>query len=436
MQPLSHPPMVASKIRRVALVFSGGPAPAANAVIATAASAFLRSDIEVLGILNGYSRLADFCSKQPLLEGKDYLVLHPQMLRRTRNSQGVLLGTARENPGRAVRNRVDLVDDHRTARLRAVYAALCSLKIDALISIGGDGTLITANMLKLLQVGMADGHRHIRIIHLPKTIDNDYMGIDFTFGFFTAVETLAMEIRNLLADAEATRSYYIVATMGRTAGWLAYGAAIASEASLVIGAEDLVGCFCEIEGEPSGGDAQRPVMNMTAVIGRIVTTMRAREQEGKMFGVVVLAEGLTRYLPSRYLGGQREDDFGNIPLSQISLANIFAKLVHEEYLRQTGEGRKVVGIQLGYESRCARPHAYDVVLGSQIGVGAYRALIEKELDGVMVSVSGQVQLQYVPFEDLVEQQTLKTIIRCMTPGSDFHRLARFLETYVPESASV
>jgi 6-phosphofructokinase 1 len=174
-------------------------------------------------------------------------------------------------------------------------------------------------------------------------------------------------------------------------------------------------------------------MNMQAVVGRIVATMRAREREKKMFGVVVLAEGLTRYLPAAYLGGQAKDSFGNISLAQISLANIFTNLVHEEYLQQIGEGRKVVGIQLGYESRCARPHAYDVVLGSQIGVGAYRALIEKQLDGVMVSVSGQVQLQYVPFEDLVEQQTLKTIIRCMTPGSDFHRLARFLETYVPEA---
>ena len=72
------------------------------------------------------------------------------------------------------------------------------------------------------------------MVHVPKTIDNDYRGIDFTFGYFTAVEFLASEIRNLLADAEATRSYFIAETMGRSAGWLAYGAAIAGEASLVI----------------------------------------------------------------------------------------------------------------------------------------------------------------------------------------------------------
>ena len=71
-------------------------------------------------------------------------------------------------------------------------------------------------------------------MHVPKTIDNDYRGIDFTFGYFTAVETLAGEIRNLLADAEAGRMYFLVETMGRSAGWLAYGAAIAGEASLVL----------------------------------------------------------------------------------------------------------------------------------------------------------------------------------------------------------
>ena len=79
----------------------------------------------------------------------------------------------------------------------------------------------------------------IAVVHVPKTIDNDYRGIDFTFGYFTAVETLAGEIRNLLADAEAGRMYFLVETMGRSAGWLAYGAAIAGEASLVISVEDL-----------------------------------------------------------------------------------------------------------------------------------------------------------------------------------------------------
>ena len=95
--------------------------------------------------------------------------------------------------------------------------------------------------MKLFQDELPEGSRRIPVVHLPKTIDNDYLGIDFTFGFFTAVEFLAGEIRNLLYDAEASRAYFVAETMGRSAGWLAYGAAIAGEASLVISVEDIAG---------------------------------------------------------------------------------------------------------------------------------------------------------------------------------------------------
>ncbi len=96
------------------------------------------------------------------------------------------------------------------------------------------------------------------MVHVPKTIDNDYRGIDFTFGYFTAVETLAGEIRNLLADAEAGRMYFLVETMGRSAGWLAYGAAIAGEASLVISVEDLTDDFDDRGNPHRSQDRRRP----------------------------------------------------------------------------------------------------------------------------------------------------------------------------------
>ena len=111
--------------------------------------------------------------------------------------------------------------------------------VDALISIGGDDTLKTANKFKMFQDHLPADQKRIAVVHVPKTIDNDYLGIDFTFGYFTAVEFLANEIRNLLADAEATRSYYIAECMGRSAGWLAYGAAIAGEGSLTLSVEDI-----------------------------------------------------------------------------------------------------------------------------------------------------------------------------------------------------
>ena len=88
-------------------------------------------------------------------------------------------------------------------------------------------------------------------------------------------------------------------------------------------------------------------------------------------------------------------------------------------------------MQLGYESRCSAPHAFDVVLGSQLGLGAFRALAEEGLDGHMISVSGQLELRYVPFSQLVDPTTLKASVRFVPRESDFHRLAMELGTRLP-----
>jgi len=423
----------ARKIKRVAILFAGGPAPAANAVISTAAVSFLRNGIEVLGINHGYSRLVEFGPDRPLEEGRDYVRITHKMLRRTRNSRGIMIGTARTNPGKHIGSPKDFEDPAKTAPLRTVHAALQSLGVDALVSIGGDDTLKTANKFKLYQTLIPENEHKIAVVHVPKTIDNDYLGIDFTFGYFTAVETLAGEIRNLLADAEAVQGYYLVETMGRSAGWLAYGAAISGEASLVMSVEDVTGEYRQDEEytDPKTGEKKtRPIMHIENLVGRIVDTMKAREHEGKEFGVIVMAEGLAEFLPIRYLEGIPRDDHGHISIAQVNFGRLFAKLVADEYKRRTGKSRKVTGVQLGYESRCALPHAFDVMLGSQLGVGAYRALVEEKLNGVMISVTGQLKLHYVPFEQLVNPETLVTVVRYIEENSDFHRLARFLETYI------
>ena len=394
-------PTPARAIRKVAILFAGGPAPAANAVISATAVSFLRNGVEVVGILNGYSRLVEYSPESPLQEGRDFVRLTHKLLRRTRNSRGIMIGTARTNPGKHIGSPLDFEDEAKAAPLRTVDAALRSLGVDALVSLGGDDTLKTANKFMLFQGRLPEGEPKISVVHVPKTIDNDYFGIDFTFGYFTAVETLAAEIRNLLADAEAVQGYYLVETMGRSAGWLAYGAAIAGEASLVMSVEDITGQYRleeETTDAATGERKTRAVMNMENVVGRMVNTMRARDDEGKDFGVIVMAEGLAEFLPGKYLEGIPRDDHGHISIPQVNLNKLFARLIGDEFKRRTGKGRKVTGVQLGYEARCALPHAFDVLLGSQLGVGAFRALIEEKLSGVMVSVTGQLQLHYVPFE--------------------------------------
>jgi len=406
-------------IKRVALVFSGGPAPAANAVISSAAMSFLGDGREVVGFFHGYSNLQDYHPvTHRLLPDEHYRIFEEKDLTGLRNSRGIVIGTARANPGKGLDKASDLDDPVKTQRLRNVYNALVDLEIDALISIGGDDTLKTANFLYEYQKRLPDKARRVQVVHLPKTIDNDYRGIDFTFGFFTAVDVMAKELQNLRADAIATSSYFIVETMGRKAGWLSYGVAIAGEANLVIAGEDVTGKLLTEGGR----------LSLDALVDRLVELIMTREKRGKHYGTVVLAEGLAEMLPESQIRDLPRDEHGHLSLGRIDLGKLVAQLVTKRYEQRTGRKKKATGLQLGYESRCAPPHAFDVMLGSQLGIGAYRALVEENLDGHLVSVVGQLDLSYVPFTDLVNPLTLKTEVRLIKPGSDYHRLARFLET--------
>ncbi len=349
----STPSQSPRQIRRVGILFAGGPAPAANAVISTAASAFLRHGIEVFGLLNGYAHLVEFGPDHPMQAGRDYVVLDQKALRRSRNTRGIMIGTARTNPGKDVSHPSHLSDPKRTEPLRTVHQALTSMGVDALISIGGDDTLKTANKFKMFQDYLPADHRRIAVVHVPKTIDNDYRGIDFTFGYFTAVETLAGEIRNLLADAEATRGYFIAECMGRSAGWLAYGAAIAGEASLALSVEDIVKELSTEEtltDPKTGVTSNRKIMDIDKVVDLIVKAMLAREAEGKQFGVIVIAEGMAQFLPASYLEGVKFDEHGHISLAQTNLARTMVKAVEAEYKKRTGKTKRITGLQLGYEA--------------------------------------------------------------------------------------
>jgi len=412
-----------STVRRVGIIFSGGPAPSANAVISATAISFHERGWEVIGFFHGYSNLMNFDSEtQPLVAEQHYRVLTDEDVRGLRNSRGILIGTARANPGKGIRSPADLGDPHKTAPLQRVVSGLVDLGIEALVSIGGDDTLKTANLLVRYQETLPAAAKRVRVVHVPKTIDNDYHGIDFTFGFFTAVDVMAKEVLNLRADAMATSAYYVVETMGRKAGWLSYGVAIAGEASLVLAVEDLQPY---LEYEADG----RQALSLDKLCAMIVDVILAREQHAKHHGVIVLAEGLAEYLPQSFLEGIGRDAHGHISLGKLDLGKIVAKLIREAYRARVGANKKVTGIQLGYESRCAPPHAFDVMLGSQLGIGACRALAEQELDGHMVSVSGQLDLQYISFTELINPQTLITEVRLIQDNSDFHKLARILESH-------
>jgi ATP-dependent phosphofructokinase / diphosphate-dependent phosphofructokinase len=413
-------------VRRAAILFSGGPAPAANAVISAAAGSFRRSGREVIGLRHGYASLQDYeRGKVALVPDRDYHVFQDSDLYGLRNERGVFIGTGRANPGKDITSLADLDDPVKSAPLRRVHDALVDLGVDALVSIGGDDTLRTANLFHEHEKRLPEGEPRIRVAHVPKTIDNDYRGIDFTFGFFTAVDVMANELLNLRADAMATRSYYVVETMGRKAGWLAYGVAIAGEAHMVVAVEDVVGDLAIPR--PDGTGVHLAVDRLAE---RVVDLVLAREARGKAYGTVVLAEGLAELLPESALAGVARDEHGHVALGRVHIGELVARAAADRYAKRTGRTKKLTGLQLGYESRCSPPHAFDVVLGCQLGLGAYRALCEEGLDGHMVSVSGQLQLRYVPFAQIVDPVRLRADVRFVDRGSDIHRLAMELGTRI------
>ena len=405
---------------RVGMIFSGGPAPAANSVIGACVASLLGHGHECLGFYHGYSNLQEYHPvAKRLLPEKHYHIFDEKDLEGYRNRQGIIIGTARSNPGKEIQSLADLQDTQKAEKLRNIYTALVDLKIDALISIGGDDTLRTANLIVEYQKQLEPGHSHVNVIHLPKTIDNDYPGIDFTFGFFTAVDIMAKEALNLRADAQATSAYYIIETMGRKAGWLAYGTSIAGEANMVIGVED-VASFLDSDG----------YLSIDKLANRVLDLIITREKEyNKNYGTVVLAEGLAEKLSLENMPILGHDEHGHISLGNIDLGKMLAAEVARRYQKQFGQKKKVTAVQLGYESRCAAPHAFDVMLGSQLGVGGYRAVVEGR-DAHMVSTNGQFDITFVPFQDIIASENLRADVRFIEQGSDFHQLARFLETRV------
>ncbi|MFH0811612.1 MAG: 6-phosphofructokinase [Candidatus Zixiibacteriota bacterium] len=406
------------KVKHVGIIFSGGPAPAANAVISAAVMNFINVGVEVYGFMQGFEFLEEFDEASPLSPNEHYKILALADVSGIRNHKAIIIKTSRANPGKGISSIHDLTNPEKNRKLVNVYKWMELFEIDGLVTVGGDDTLKTANYLYLMQYHVPD-IKPMSIVHIPKTIDNDYLGIDWTFGYTSAANFAATEIRNLGADATSTNSWFILEIMGRKTGWLTYAAGIAGEATRMISGEDIKGEF-----------------SLDKLVDDLVILMEARAKEGKKYGVVCISEGLAEFLPDE-LRPTRKDKHGNVVLGDAEVGKIIANHLEQRYKDLNPKNPlKVRAKQIGYETRCAEPAAFDLMLGSQLGVGAFRAVFQKGLSGVMVSVEDQMQIKYVPFHELIDPKTLLAKIRYIKRGSDFYQLARSLEYQLPEDRLV
>jgi 6-phosphofructokinase len=386
--------------KKAAILFSGGPAPSANAVISSVALNFINGRVPIIGFFFGFEFLEDYDSKNRYcLSPNVHYQAFDASISRIRNQRGVYLKTSRANPGRLIKSSQDLEDPEKNKRLRNILEALDSLGIGCLITIGGDDTLKTANFLSRLG---------LPVIHIPKTIDNDYFGIAWTFGYWSSVQASQEALLNLKADAESTGSYFIVELMGRKAGWLTYAAGIAGEAIQMVSTEDV----------------EEDVLDLEKLADKIVDTVLLREKNGKYYGVICVAEGLADKLPEKYRPTEK-DRHGNVILGTAEVGRVLRDVAEEVYRRRTGRKKKIIYKQIGYETRNALPISFDVVLASMLGFGAYK-LYKTSQFASMVSVSDNFSIVGVPFEQLIDPQTLLTKLRNVPRGSDFFELKEAL----------
>jgi phosphofructokinase-like protein len=329
---------------RLGILTSGGDCPGLNAVIRGAVLNGARAfGDEFVGFRDGWRGVMD----------GDFLTLDWKAVRGLARRGGTMLGTSRTNPFAAG------LDD------KTVYRALGDAGVDALITIGGEGTLSVASEL----------HRGgFNVIGIPKTIDNDLSATDYSFGFDTAVDVATEAIDRIHTSGEAHHRCMVVEVMGRNAGWIALHAGIATSAHAIL------------------------IPEVPVAMKQICAWVESTRDRGRT-PLVVVAEGFaldTMDTPHHRHG---LDTFGRPRLGGI--ADVLAPLIEE----QTGIETRAT--TLGYIQRGAVPTAFDRVLATRMGMAAVQSAHDARW-GTMVANRGTT-LRSVPLAEAIAE--LKTVPR-------------------------
>lgn len=338
--------------RRIAINTGGGDAPGLNAVIRSVALSALKRGWEVLGIRRGYQGLLD--------DGPGgVLTLDRERIRGIFHQGGTILGTT--NRGDPFRFPVAGPDGHKvpTDVADRVIARLAELDVSAVVALGGDGSMRIAS--KLIQRGLP------RVIGVPKTIDNDLLGTNVTFGFATAVDTTTAALDNLHSTAQAHGRVMVVEVMGRDAGWIALHAGISGGADVVL------------------------LPEIPYSMERIREKLDQRYRQGPGFAIVVASEG------ARELGAEQQYKVSRDAFSEhATLGGIGARLAERIQSTMGYEARAVV---LGHLQRGGAPNSFDRLLAQRMGCAAVRYIEQSNESGMVAQVGGEIVL--IPFERVV-----------------------------------
>ncbi len=336
-----------AEIKRIVINTGGGDAPGLNAVIRSAVLAAVNRGWECYGIREGYNGLLE---PQRYPDG-GLVPLDADRVRGITHLGGTILGTT--NRGNPLKYPVKDENGrfHEIDRTGELLAAFAHHQLDALIAIGGDGSLSIANTLS---------EHGLRVVGVPKTIDNDLDHTVVTFGFNTAVYFATECIDRLHSTADAHQRIMVVEVMGRYAGWIALHAGLASTADAIL------------------------IPEIPYDINKVAEKVLERERRGRSFSIVVVAEG------AKPVGGELTI-IGKAVGQAERLGGVGHK-VGAALEELTGKETRVV--VLGHLLRGGKPTSYDRLLALRFGAAAVRALANDQ-SGIMVALDPPT-VRYVP----------------------------------------
>jgi ATP-dependent phosphofructokinase / diphosphate-dependent phosphofructokinase len=330
----------------IVILCGGGPAPGINSVISSLAKVFLRDGYRVIGLHDGYKNL--FTNNPSIIE------IEFELADNIFHQGGSILRMSRHKPS-------DL-------EFRTDFFVNNNVKL--LVTIGGDDTASTANRISKF---LAERNVSLQNIHVPKTIDNDLPLPEGnpTFGYQSAKQEGVRIGATVYEDARTSGNWFVVAAMGREAGHLAFGIGAACHFPMIIIPE----MFNKTE------------ITFDKITRLIISSMIKRKIYNIGYGVAIVSEGIFHFMSDAEIESSgiqfTYDDHGHPELGNVSKAHIFNMLLQIK-LKQLNINIKSRPVELGYELRCIRPTAFDLMYCSLLGFGVKR-LFDQGITGCMVT---------------------------------------------------
>ena len=366
----------------IVILCGGGPAPGINSVISSLAKVFLRDNYRVIGLHDGYKNL--FADNPATIE------IDFELADNIFHQGGSILRMSRYKP-----SDLEFKTDFFTSN-----------NVKLLVTIGGDDTASTANRISKY---LAERNVATQNIHVPKTIDNDLPLPEGepTFGYQSAKQEGVRIGSTVYEDARTSGNWFVVAAMGREAGHLAFGIGAACHFPMIIIPEMF----------------NKTDITFDKITRLIISAMIKRKINNVGYGVAIVSEGVFHFMSDAEIESSgiqfTYDDHGHPELGNVSKAHIFNMLLQIR-LKQLNINIKSRPVELGYELRCIRPTAFDLMYCSLLGLGVKR-LFDQGITGCMVTSDHRGDIAPLYLKD-VEDESGKVKIRLVNMEGQKARL--------------